>query len=143
MSKHTEEMTGKVFPLTKWAGYLPDGAPKDDERPAAYIAILGDISIKKEFQVDAGAAAATITLAALGYSLGSCWLGAIKRDEIMDVLALDKSRFSLLYLVALGYPNQESDTVDMSDNDVKYFEDESGKIHVPKRTLDEVLIFDK
>ena len=138
-----KKLLDDIFPLTKWAGYLPDGAPKDGERPAAYIAILGDMSIKKEFQVDAGAAAASITLAAMGHSLGSCWLGAIKRDEITDVLALDKSRFSLLYLVALGYPAQESDTVDISDNDVKYFEDESGKIHVPKRPLDEVLILNK
>lgn len=42
--------------MTKWAGYLADGAPKENERPAAYIAVLGDSSIKSNKMYDVEAA---------------------------------------------------------------------------------------
>jgi len=138
-----DELLSKIYPCTKWAGYLPDGAPAEDERPAAYIAILGDLSLKKEFETDAGAAAENMILGAMEHSLASCWLGAIQRPEIMKLLELDEEKYKLLYLVAFGYPKQESCTEDISDNNVKYWQDDSGKIHVPKRTTEEVLIFEK
>lgn len=137
------ELLSKIYPYTKWAGYLLDGEPAEDERPAAYIAILGDLTLKKEFETDAGAAAENMILGAMEHSLASCWLGAIQRPEIMKLLALDEEKFKLLYLVAFGYPKQESCSEDIAENNVKYWQDESGKIHVPKRTMDEVLIFEK
>lgn len=135
-----DELLQKIFPHTKWAGYLTDGAPNENECPTAYIAILGDKDIKQEFSVDAGSAAATILLAAMEHNLASCWLGALNRSEIMKILNLDENKFSLLYLIALGYPMQKSKAVDMINGDVKYIQDNSGIIHVPKRSTDEVLI---
>ena len=83
MIVNNSEILQKIYPMTKWAGYLADGAPKEDERPAAYIAILGDSSIKsnKMYEVEAGAAVTTMMLEA---GLGTCWLGAIQRDEIKN-----------------------------------------------------------
>ena len=128
-------------PMTKWAGYLADGAPKENERPAAYIAVLGDSSIKsnKMYEVEAGAAVTTMMLEAVEMGLGTCWLGAIQRDEIKKLLKLDEN-LDVVYLLAVGYPKQESKIVDMKDNDVKYYEDENGVINVPKRSLEEILI---
>ena len=58
MIVNNSETLQKIYPMTKWAGYLADGAPKENERPAAYIAVLGDSSIKsnKMYEVEAGAA---------------------------------------------------------------------------------------
>jgi len=37
-----KELREKVFETTKWAGYLTDGAPKEGERPTAYIIVYSD-----------------------------------------------------------------------------------------------------
>ena len=52
------DMTDKLFPLLKWAGYLaPDYNPKEDEKPTAYIVVCVDEEIRKSgFEQDAGAA---------------------------------------------------------------------------------------
>lgn len=129
-----------IYPFTKWAGCLTDGAPKENERPAAYIAVLGDKGIKPNgnFEVEAGSAVTTMMLEAVEMGLASCWLGAIARDDIKKLLGLDENLY-VAYLLALGYPKQKSRMVEMK-GDVKYFEDADGTINVPKRTLDEVLI---
>ena len=130
-----------MFPSIKWAGYLADGAPKENERPVAYIAILGDNTIKPNgaFETEAGAAVTTMMLAAEEDGIASCWLGAIDRDALSDLLKIPE-KLSLLYLLALGFPAQESKAVEMTDGDVKYFVDADGVVNVPKRGLDEVLI---
>lgn len=137
----TGGLANEVFPYIKWAGYLADGAPKEGERPRAYIAVLGDTTIKPNgaFETDAGAAVTTMMLAAQEKGLATCWLGAIDRDKIHDALLLPES-LKPLYLLAIGYPAQESRIVDMADGDVKYYIDEKGTVNVPKRSIDEILI---
>ena len=137
-----KEVCDKIFPNTKWAGYLPDGTPKENERPTAYIAVLGDKTIKDSFEVESGAAVTSMMLGALEKGIASCWIGALTREPIMDILSLDQERFSLLYLLALGYPAQESTICEFSGS-IKYFEDENKKINVPKRSFEEILIFKK
>ena len=105
MIVNNSEILQKIYPMTKWAGYLADGAPKEDERPAAYIAILGDSSIKsnKMYEVEAGAAVTTMMLEAVEMGLGTCWLGAIQRDEIKKLLDANdfiNYNFDLIY----GWP---------------------------------------
>ena len=134
-----KDKSEEIFRFTKWAGYLDDGTPKEGERPTAYIAVLGDKNIKKEFNTDAGAAVTNMMLGAMEYGIASCWLGAIDRPSIMSVIETDNERYELLYLLALGYPAQKSIAEDMADENVKYWE-EKDEIHVPKRTRDEVLI---
>ena len=135
-----KETVDKIFPLTKWAGYLPEtGTPAEGERPTAYIAILGDKSIKENFEVEAGAAVTSMMLGAYEMGIGSCWLGAINRAELLKLFNLSADDFALPYLLALGYPAQTSKAVDMTDS-IKYFEDENGCINVPKRSLTEITI---
>ncbi len=135
----SKELCEQIFPHTKWAGYLPDGTPKENERPTAYIAVLGDNSIKNSFEVEAGAAITSMMLGAVDKGLASCWIGALSKPEIMDILDLNNKDLSILYLLALGYPAQESQICDMNDS-VKYFLDDSGKLNVPKRSMKEILI---
>lgn len=130
-----------MFGSIKWAGYLPDGAPKENERPPAYIAVLGDTTIRTNgvFETDAGAAVTSMMLAAVEEGLGTCWLGAIDRDKLQTLLQLPE-HLKVVYLLAVGYPAQKSRMTEMQNGDVKYYEDENGVIHVPKRSMDEVLV---
>lgn len=133
----------KVFPHIKWAGYLQDGAPKEGEKPTAYIAVLGDTDIKKNgaFETDAGAAVTTMMLRAAELCLGTCWLGAINREKISEALNIPE-KLQLLYLLAVGVPAQESKICGMKDNDVKYFMGENNVLNVPKRSLEEIVVED-
>ena len=130
-----------IFPTIKWAGYLKDGAPKDGEKPGAYIAVFGDLNIRTNgaFETDAGAAVTNMMLEAVEMGLATCWLGAIDRDKIAEILDIPE-HLKVLYLLAVGYPAQESKIVEMRDGDVKYFVDDSETVNVPKRSLEDVLV---
>ncbi len=128
-----------VFPHTKWAGYLADGTPKIGERPTAYIAVFGDKSIKNSFETEAGAAITSMMLGAYEKGLGSCWIGALSRKNLMEIFGLSEEKFSLLYVLALGYPAQLSQPCELTDS-IKYFEDENKTLNVPKRSIDEILL---
>lgn len=139
----TGEEAEKVFPYTKWAGYLPDGTPKEGERPNAYIAILGDCEIKKndDFGVDAGAAITNMMLRATELELATCWFGSIDRKAICEILNIPEN-LKLLYILAVGEAAQKSVACDMKDGNVRYFLDEEETINVPKRSLEEIIIED-
>ena len=80
----------------------------------------------------------TIILTALEMGIASCWLGALNRDRIKEILALPEN-LAVLDLISLGYGAQNSSAVEMKDGDIKYYLDENGDLKVPKRSLDEVL----
>ncbi len=130
----------QLFACTKWAGYLPNGTPGEKERPTAYIVMLGDSTIKAngDFQVETGAAGTTILLAAMEKGLGTCWLGALNREGIRELLSLPE-HLVVTDVIALGYPAQHSVPAVMENGDVKYYLDEQGILHVPKRTVQEVI----
>lgn len=131
------ENAEEIYPCTKWAAYLSDWNPKEDERPLCYIAILGDTNIKSTFETEAGSAISNMMLAAVELGLATCWLGALDRKKIKEIINTD---LEVVYLLAVGYPAQKSECIDIKEDDVKYFEDSDGVIKVPKRTLDEVMI---
>lgn len=135
-----EELVHKIFPNTKWSGYHPENAPGEDEQPTSYIAMLGDTQIKANgnFETDAGAAGTIITLVAEDIGLASCWIGSLDREEVSKILKLDK-RYKLLYLIAVGYSEQNAVAIDAYE-DIKYYTDENGTLNVPKRTIDDIII---
>lgn len=132
------QLCEKLYPCTKWAGYLENGAPEENERPHAYIAVLGDTNIKKQFECEAGAAITNMMLGAEEEGLATCWLGAIDREKIGQILDIPKD-LAVVYLLAVGYPAQISRAVPMTDS-VKYWQDAEGVINVPKRGIDEILL---
>ncbi|MCX7715257.1 MAG: nitroreductase family protein [Clostridia bacterium] len=136
----SKEILDELFDFIKWAGYLENGAPMEEERPTAYIAVLGDCTLKASgnYEVEAGAAVTTMMLAAQEEGLATCWLGAINREKIKQTLKLEEN-LSVVYLLALGYPAQKSVADKMTDS-VKYYLDKNNVLHVPKRSLDEVLV---
>jgi nitroreductase len=131
----------EVFPLLAWAGYLQDWAgPEEGEKPTAYIVVLGDTEISKNFGVDHGIAIQNILLGATEKGLGGCIIGSVKRDQLRELLKID-ARYEILYVVALGKPKEEVVIERIGpDGDVKYWRDANHVHHVPKRSLDEIIV---
>jgi len=130
-----------IFPQLSWAGYLKEwGGPKDGERPAAYIIILGDKDIAREVVWDHGIAAQSIMLGAVEKGLGGCIIAAIKRKELAEVLKIQE-RYEILLVLALGKPKEkvEIETVGL-DGDIKYWRDNNQVHHVPKRKLGDIIL---
>ncbi|MFC1619674.1 nitroreductase family protein [Candidatus Neomarinimicrobiota bacterium] len=130
-----------IFPTLSWAGYLPDWpGPADGERPAAYIIILGDKEISKSFSCDHGIAAQSILLGAAESGLGGCIIGSIKRQELQQNLDLP-SHYEILLVLALGEPAEQVvlEALDTA-GDIRYWRDDQSIHHVPKRSMDEIIL---
>lgn len=136
----TGNMADKIFPHTRWAGYLKgEGSPLFVERPVAFILVLNDSELRKSgYELDAGAAVQNILVAAHAEGIGTCWLGAIDYEEISELAGID-GRYKLISVVAVGYPAQISNS-EMSLGDIKYYLDDEAVLHVPKRSLDEIIL---
>lgn len=136
---------GKIFPYVKWANYIaPEGNPKENEKPAAYIIILvnKEIYLPAYFQYDVGASAQNITLAALEEGIGCCWIGSFNRKKIEDILKIPKN-YNADLVLALGYPQEKPVCFDIDKcKSIEYHKDSSGTLHVPKRKLDEIIHID-
>jgi nitroreductase len=124
-----------------WAGYLKEwSGPGEGERPSAYIVVLGDTTIAKSFQYDAGIASQSITLGAVEMGLGGCLIGSIKRDVLREVLAIP-DRYEILLVIALGKPGETVILEDLgSERDIKYWRDEEDIHYVPKRKVGEMIL---
>ena len=137
---HEGKIAEQIFKHTRWAGFLKGShSPSFDERPRAYILFLYDSEISKSPRGDIGAASHAIQLMALNEGIGSCWMGAIDRDEILKICNIDK-RFSLDSLLSLGYPAENPVAEVVADGNTKYYLDENNILHVPKLSLQDVLI---
>ena len=135
---HNLPLVKQTFSLTRWAGYLPDYSPTQAEMPMAYIAILLDTSIQQRPGHDAGIAAMSISLVADEAGLGTCMLGSIDREKLRSLLNIPDN-LNILMLVALGYTKTKPIIDTVKNGDIKYWLDESGKLHVPKRALNDIL----
>jgi nitroreductase len=130
-----------IFPTLVWAGYLKDWpGPVEAERPSAYIIMLVDTEISKNYWCDPGIAAQSILLGAAEKGLGGCIFGSVKRDELRSALKI-KERYEILYVLAIGKPKEKVvlETVG-PERDIKYWRDSQGVHHVPKRTLEEIIL---
>jgi nitroreductase len=129
-----------VFPHLAWAGYLKDWpGPEEGERPAAYIFILGDRAIRKEFGVDHGIAAQSIMLGAAELGLGGCIIASINRQALRVSFSIPRE-LEILLCLALGKPKEVVVIEPVGpDGDIRYFRDSEGIHHVPKRSLEELI----
>ena len=134
------EDVARVHPLVKWAAYLPpeQGAPKADELPTLYVAVVHDTSIPGDLATDTGIALANMTLAAWDKGVGSCIMGAINRPVLSEMLGINDPQ-KLAFMVAFGYPAHKSHIVPLTaETGVKYYLDENRDYCVPKRSEDEI-----
>ena len=140
---NTPEMNNRIFPHLGWAGSLKDWkGPEAGERPSAYIIILGDTDIQLSFGVDHGIAAQSMMLGAVEKGFGGCMIGSAQRKRLQESLGIPE-RYKILLVLALGKPIESVVTEPIGENDsVKYYRDEDGIHHVPKRDLDALILHD-
>lgn len=135
------DLNGRIFPHLQWAGYLKDWpGPEEGERPSAYIVILRDTSIFKAQTCDHGIVAQTMLLGAAEKGLGGCIISNMDRDGLVKDTGIE-DHLEILLVLALGKPAEEVRMVPASTaGDMKYWRDEEGVHHVPKRSLEEIII---
>lgn len=128
-----------VFQCLSWAGYLKDWpGPAEGQRPSAYIIVLGDTEITRNFGCDHGIAAQSILLGAVEKGLGGCIVGSIDRDRLREGLDIPP-RHEILLAIALGRPGEKV-VIEEAKGDIKYWRDGKGVHHVPKRPLEEIIL---
>jgi nitroreductase len=135
------QTNARIFPHLAWAAYLKDwGGPPPGERPGAYLIILGDTAISHTFGCDHGIAAQSILLGARERGLAGCMIGLIQREELRRELDIPP-QYEILLVLALGKPREQAviDEVGPS-GDIKYWRDNAGVHHVPKRPLKELIV---
>jgi nitroreductase len=130
-----------IFQHLGWAAYLKDwGGPTEGERPSAYIIVLWDKRIKTAFGCDHGIAVQSILLGAVEKGLGGCIIATIQKPALSQALAISK-HFEVLLVIALGKPKETVVIEPVGPaGDIKYWRDAHGVHHVPKRSLDELIV---
>lgn len=131
----------QVFKHLRWAGYLKDWkGPAEGERPSAYIVMVLDTELASQCFWDHGIAAQSIMLGAVEKGYGGCMFGSIDREGLRADLALE-SRYEILMVLALGKPKETVVLEPLGpQGDIRYYRDEDGVHHVPKRSLKDLLL---
>lgn len=129
----------QIFPHLRWAGDLRDWSPSKEKQPRAYIAIV--VNKKRALegfeQYDIAFAASNIVHVALAEGIASCLVGAFNVREIGALLNIPRG-YAFPLIVALGYPAEKAVVEDFTGSH-KYWRDEAGVHHVPKRRLDDIV----
>ncbi|MTI83123.1 MAG: nitroreductase family protein [Firmicutes bacterium] len=134
------EKNNSIFNTLAWAAYLKDwNGPVEGERPSAYIVVLNDNQISNNYSdIDVGIACQSILLGASDMGLGGCILAFVNREKLKNSLNIPEG-LEIKVVIALGKP-KEPVTIEAAKGDIKYWRDDKGVHHVPKRPLDEVIL---
>ncbi|MBN1969698.1 MAG: nitroreductase family protein [Candidatus Delongbacteria bacterium] len=127
-----------IFKCLMWAGYLKawDG-PKVNERPTSYvIAVTEEISTPQTW-FDIGIASEALLLNATSKGYGGCIFLSIDREQLKKCLQTD---YEIVTVIALGEPAEKVVVDDVIDNNIKYYRDENGIHHVPKRRMEDLIV---
>ena len=137
----TPEECEAVFPLLAWAGYLTDWpGPEEGERPAAYLVQCLDTDMTTNCLCDDGIQLQAITLGARSLGIGACIIKAFNAAKISETLDLP-ANLKPLYVLALGFPAETIKLEPLSqEGDYKYYRSADGFHHVPKRSVDDIII---
>ena len=127
-----------LYPLIRLAGYIPGYALEEKQQPPAYILIATEDTNPKNWQFEAGAVCTSLMLLAKEQGLETCCIGNFDKAQTAALLGIDTSRYSLLYLLAIGESKQENRICPVTEG-IKYtYED--GTFTVPKYDLSEILL---
>jgi nitroreductase len=133
------ELVERMHKQVAWlaaAGEPPAGA-----RPMAYMVILADPAINRNYASDCAAAAQNMLLAAHARGIGACWIGSVNRDAVRELLRVPVE-LEIYAAIALGYPAEQAEAHD-AHGAMTVVRDAAGVVRVPKRRLDDVLRFDR
>lgn len=135
------EMNARVFSCLAWAGYLKDWpGPIEGERPSAYIIMLNDTEISNNYFCDHGIASQSILLTAVEKGYGGCIIASVSREKLRQELSIPQ-KYEIIQVLALGKPKEIVTLEPLGpDGDIKYWRDENQVHHVPKRSLDDIVL---
>ena len=137
---NTEEKNDKIFSTLAWAGFLTNWeGPKQGERPAAYLIQLLDTNISNQFYCDDGIAAQSILLGAVEAGFGGCIFRSINKTKLTQRLNIPPE-YEIINVIALGKPIEKVVVEEIKNSDYKYWRDENGVHHVPKRPVSEIVL---
>ncbi len=129
-----------VFSHLTWPDFENWTKPADNERPAAYIIVLGDTALATHFGVEAGIAAQTILLGATERGLGGCIMGVLNRESLSEAMDIP-ARYKVLLVVALGVPAEQVIVEPLPPGQSpRFWRDAKGVQHVEKRSVDELIL---
>lgn len=127
---------------TRWAAKLKNyDGPAAGHCPTGYIIVCLDADIAKSiapFDRDVGIAAQTILLCACEEGFGGCMIGSYDDAAIRTKFAFPENMLIRL-VIALGTPD-ENVILEESNGDVCYYRDNNNIHHVPKRSLESILM---
>ena len=130
----------RIFPTLAWAGYMKEWpGPSEGERPAAYIVQLVDLDLTDDWWCDDGIAAQSMMLTAVEQGFGGCIVASIQREKLRSILNIPE-HYKIIQVLALGKPAEEVVIDEVSGGDIKYWRDKNNVHHVPKRSLQELII---
>ncbi|VAW24514.1 Uncharacterized nitroreductase family protein CT0345 [hydrothermal vent metagenome] len=133
-------INAKIFPCLGWAGYLSKWpGPAEGERPVSYIVITHDKNLSQNYFCDDGIAAQSILLGAVEDGYGGCMIASVNKSKVAKILGLPE-HLDILMLIALGRPSEKVVIDDAIEGDIKYWRDEDDVHHVPKRSLEELIV---
>lgn len=143
LAVNTIDECAAIFPHLAWAAYLTDWkGPGKGERPSAYILCYLNSQWLKgseaEAYFDLGIATQNMLLGATAAGLGGCRIGAFS-PKLHDAYSFP-AHLKLHLVVALGIPAEKVVLEATSSADIKYWRDEQGVHHVPKRKFSEILL---
>jgi nitroreductase len=138
---NTKDKNEKIFKHLSWAAYLTDWkGPEQGERPSAYIIMLQDKRIFEKLFWGQGNASQSILLGAVEKGYGGCMFGAINREGLIRELSIP-DHFEIIMVISLGKPSEEVVLEEIDESgDIKYWRDEKGVHHVPKRKLEDLIL---
>jgi len=117
-----------------------DNNPPEGERPSGYVIILEDTAIKLILACDYGIAAQTIHLGAVEKGLGGCMIGNVDRNGLRKALEIP-AQYEILLVLALGTPIETMVIEPVGEDEAtQQWWDNDRVRHVPKRSLDELIV---
>ena len=136
-----EERNQQIFDTLSWQGYLRGwGGPIKGVKPTGYIVVLGDKTICSSYVADQGIAAQSVLLGATQKGLGGCIAAKVQRRKLREALDLP-TRYEILLVIAIGKPGEEIILEAQEQGSDGYgWHDEEGNYHLPKRSLESVIL---
>ena len=128
-----------LFSTLKFAGYLTDWkGPSESERPAAYYVICSESELDSLLAIDLGIFAQTLLLSATERGLGGCMFRSYNAGKVAEIVAVEGMKPHLV--IALGYPSEKVECVDVRNGDIKYYRGDDDVHYVPKLSAEELIL---